>query len=114
MFHGVYFFCHNRQLYVIKAKKEFWKEYITESHTITKLWFQTIAGITLEVNEKRLLGATLRFPQHWDTFNGKTRNRRCINQKIPLFRRNFIPLAVKEGKIIHMRKNVMKEKDSVI
>ncbi|MDR0608239.1 MAG: hypothetical protein LBG52_08105 [Candidatus Peribacteria bacterium] len=64
--------------------------------------------MTIEVNEERFLGSTLRFPQLGDRFAGKTRNRWCINQKIPLFWRNFIPVAVKDGNILHMRKEVMK------
>jgi hypothetical protein len=66
-----------------------------------------IAGIAVDVREKRLIGAKLRFPRSGDRFAGKTRNRRCLNQKIPVFWRNFIPLAIKEGNVIHMRKEVM-------
>jgi hypothetical protein len=99
---------YEKKLYIIKAKKEFWKETNQEQNLITQLWIQTIAGMSIEANEKRFLWATLRFPKSGDTFNGKTRNRRALNQKIPVFWRNFIPLALKDWNIIHMRKDVYK------
>ena len=107
-FHGVYFFFHEGELYVIKAGKRFWKAYVGEEKKITKLWLYTLAWITVEVGEERLIGAVLRFPRVWDRFAGKSWNRWCINQKIPLRWRNCIPVAEKEGKILHMWKEVLK------
>lgn len=37
---------------------------------------------------------TLRFAEKTDRFHSKTRNKRCINHKIPFFYRNHIPLVV--------------------
>ena len=39
---------------------------------------------------------TIRYPQPGDTFHGKTRNKRCINHKIPFFYRKYVPLVVDE------------------
>lgn len=47
------------------------------------------------------LGAKLKFPQKGDRYHGKRRFKWAINQKIPLLRRNYLPLVEKEGKIIH-------------
>ncbi|HCY20518.1 TPA: hypothetical protein DIC40_01360 [Patescibacteria group bacterium] len=33
-------------------------------------------------------------------YRGKTRNKYCITEKIPIFRRNFIPVVIKGNKII--------------
>jgi tRNA(Ile)-lysidine synthetase-like protein len=50
-----------------------------------------------------------RFPQKNDSFKGKTRNKYCISQKIPLFRRNFIPIIAKGNKIVSRDKKWRKE-----
>jgi len=47
-----------------------------------------------------LIGAKLRFSKEGDRFQGKQLKKRMINQKIPIFWRNSLPLAEKEGKII--------------
>gem|GEM_PF-6534505 len=47
-----------------------------------------------------LIGAKLRFSKEGDRFQGKQLKKRMINQKIPMFWRNSLPLAEKEGKII--------------
>ncbi len=88
-------------------KKTFRNHYLSQNAVISSLWMINIAGCDVLITKKERLGATLRYPQPYDTFSGKTRNRRCLNQKIPLFWRNFIPVIVKEGKILHMFKEVM-------
>jgi hypothetical protein len=44
------------------------------------------------------------FPKKGDLYRKKTRNEYCINQKIPIFRRNFIPIVVKWNQIIKIFK----------
>jgi len=41
-------------------------------------------------------------------YKGKTRNKRCINQKIPIFWRNFIPIVHKEKTILSVDLSVIK------
>lgn len=55
------------------------------------------------------LGKGERFPQKDDIFKWKTRNKYCITEKIPLFRRNFIPVKAKENKIISRNKKQRKK-----
>jgi hypothetical protein len=56
-------------------------------------------------SEKKIDTTTVkRFPRKGDRYKGKTRNEWCINQKIPVFRRNFIPIIVKKNQIIKVFK----------
>lgn len=108
----VYFFIHEKQLFIIKAEKNFWKrknnaeenvELIIKSmENIRIFWFN------LEIPRDELIWWIVRLPQNWDTFAGKNRSRRALNQKIPMRRRDWIPLAINDGKVIHMWKNVWK------
>lgn len=46
------------------------------------------------------IGKGKRYPQKDDYHRWKTRNKYCITEKIPVFRRNFIPVLAKGNKII--------------
>ncbi|GHW02728.1 hypothetical protein AGMMS50249_5140 [candidate division SR1 bacterium] len=88
--------------------EHFWEKYLNISIPITALGPIEIGGLTVQISKDSRIGAILRYPQSGDTFAGKTRNRWCINQKIPLIWRNFIPVIVQDGKILHMFKEVCK------
>lgn len=75
-----YVFKSHGNIYIISAPKDFWKKTIDSEKKIDK--------VTMK-----------RFPRKWDIHKGKKRNERCINQKIPLFRRNFIPILAKKNQI---------------
>jgi hypothetical protein len=60
--------------------------------------------ITLSIDDKKLIPSSLRFAQASDHYHGKTRNQYCITAKIPIFRRNFIPVLEKNDKIVHVWK----------
>jgi len=75
-----YFFKSHRHIYIISAPKEFRKKTIDSS--------------------KKINTTNKRFPQKEDKYKGKTRNKWCINQKIPIFRRNFIPVFAQGNQII--------------
>lgn len=85
----------------------FRKQHLPQQMLISRLGAQNREGYQLVIKKPERKGATLRYPQAQDTLAGKTRNRRCLNQKIPLFWRNCIPLIVKNGKILHIFKEVM-------
>lgn len=55
------------------------------------------------------LGKWERYPQKDDIFKGKTWNKYCITEKIPVFRRNFIPVVAKGNKIISRNKKQRKK-----
>jgi len=80
-FNNTYIFKSHGNIYFISAPKDFWKKTID--------------------SEKKIDTTTMkRFPRKGDKYKGKKRNEWCINQKIPIFRRNFIPVLVtKENKI---------------
>lgn len=59
-----------------------------------KLWKQCIT-----INDNSLLNHTLWYAKEWLKFKSKTRNKFCINQKIPIFYRNTIPIIYKENTI---------------
>lgn len=105
-----YFFIHEKELYIIKADKEFWnKKDKSEKVEINKIdnfifyWFE------LEIPREELIWSIVRLPDNKDKFNGKNRNRWALNQKIPMRWRNRIPLSIKNGEVIHMRKNIWKK-----
>ncbi len=80
-FNKTYVFKSHGNIYLISAPKFFREKTIDSS--------KKIDTTTVE-----------RFPRKEDKYKGKTRNEWCINQKIPLFRRNFIPIVVKKNQII--------------
>ena len=108
----VYFFIHEKQLFIIKSEKEFWKRKNNSEENIT-LWIESMEnirffGFDLEIPRDELIWWIVRLPQDWDIFAWKKRNRWALNQKIPMWWRDWIPLAIKDGKVIHMWKNIWK------
>ena len=108
----IYFFIHEKQLFIVKADKEFWiRKKTAEENIEVKIesmddirffWFD------LDVPRDELIGWEVRLPQDWDIFAWKKWSRWSQNQKIPMWRRDWIPLAIKDGKVIHMWKNIWK------
>ena len=108
----VYFFIHEKQLFIIKADKEFWiRKNDSEEDIFVKIESMdniNYFGFDLKIPRDELIGWEVRLPQDWDTFAWKKRSRWTLNQKIPMWRRDWIPLAIKDGKVIHMWKNIWK------
>ena len=105
-FNKTYVFKSHSKIYYISGPNFFWQKTIATSHKITKLGNINREGQTYEIDKKEYLEATIRFPQKNDTYKKKTRNERCINQKIPIFQRNFIPIIVKKNQIIKIFKTI--------
>lgn len=84
-FNSTYLFKSHGNIYIISAPKWFREKNIDSSKKIDSVTVQ-------------------RFPRKGDRYKGKTRNEWCINQKIPIFRRNFIPIIVKKNQIIEVFK----------
>jgi len=108
----VYFFIHEKQLFIVKAVKEFWKRKNNSDENIV-VWIESMNNIRffwldLEIPRNELIWWEVRLPKEWDIFAGKKRSRWALNQKIPMQRRDWIPLAIKDGKVIHMWKNIWK------
>ena len=107
-----YFFIHEKQLFIVKAGKDFWvrkndsdeniKLKIESMDNIRFFWFD------LDIPRDELIGWEVRLPKDWDIFAWKKWSRWSQNQKIPMWRRDWIPLAIKDGKVIHMWKNIWK------
>ena len=108
----VYFFIHEKQLFIIKAYKDFWKRKMTVEENIVinvnSMDNINFFGFDLEIPRDELIWWEVRLPQEWDIFAWKNRSRRALNQKIPMRWRDWIPLAIKDGKVIHMWKNIWK------
>ena len=108
----VYFFIHEKQLFILKAEKEFWKRKNNTEENIT-VWIENMGnirffGFDLDIPRDELIWWDVRLPQNWDTFAWKKWSRWALNQKIPMRWRDWIPLAIKDGKVIHMWKNIWK------
>jgi len=108
----VYFFIHEKQLFIVKAEKEFWKRKKNSEENITlrieSMDNTRFFGFDLKIPRNELIWWEARLPQEWDVFAGKKWNRRALNQKIPMWWRDWIPLAIKDGKVIHMWKDIWK------
>ncbi|MDO4714115.1 MAG: tRNA lysidine(34) synthetase TilS [bacterium] len=89
----------HQHFYFFPTKEAFWEKEIRFEKEILAEGMQTFGLFQLEVPAE-LIGAKLRFPRPGDKFHGKSLSKWAINQKIPLFWRNTLPLAEKEGKIM--------------
>ena len=99
-----YFFISHNKLYLLQWPKEFWKQEYTQKVSIQKPWPIKIEWIQINIEAKEYIWKTLCFAQKEMKYKWKSRTKRCINQKIPIFRRNVIPLVVDDKnnkKIIH-------------
>ena len=108
----VYFFIHEKQLFILKAKKEFWKRKGNADENII-VWIKNMEnirffGFDLEIPRNELIWWEVRLPKDEDIFAWKKWSRWALNQKIPMRWRDWIPLAIKDGKVIHMWKNIWK------
>ncbi|HBB03590.1 TPA: hypothetical protein DCZ39_01630 [Patescibacteria group bacterium] len=103
-FNKTYLFKSHGNIYLISGPLFFWQKTIDMSHRLDTLGDITREGQKYEINKKEYLGATLRFAKKDDIYRKKTRNEYCINQKIPIFQRNFIPLIVKKNQILKVYK----------
>ncbi len=89
---GVSFFVSHGHIYLIKAPRNFWKNYL-DVGTPVVLFHNDFAHIVSH-------DIVLRYPQWGDVFDGMTWNKYCIKHKIPVFWRKFITVKVKNGKIL--------------
>lgn len=108
----VYFFIHEKRLFILKAGKEFWRRKGNADENIM-VWIKNMGnirffGFDLEIPRDELIWWEVRLPKDGDIFAGKKRSRWALNQKIPMRWRDWIPLAIKDRKVIHMWKNIWK------
>lgn len=92
-------FLAHQQIFLIKGKARFREKELKLEKPITQSGIQTFGAFQLEIPEN-LIGATLRFPKLGDHYQGKLLSKWALNHKIPIFWRNALPLAEKEGKLI--------------
>lgn len=97
----VYFFIASGKIYIIKAKQNFWEKCIEKQLIIDKLWVYEIGKEQVSISNPDFQWCILRYPQAWDKVWSKSWGEYCINKKIPLFWRNFIPVVqLKSGYVI--------------
>ena len=89
----VYFFIASGKIYIIKAKQNFWEKYIEKQLIIDKLWVIEVGKQQLIISNPEFVWCVLRYPKMWDKVGSKSWWEYCINKKIPLFWRNFIPVV---------------------
>lgn len=87
------------ETYFIQSTKKFWEKELHLEKLIKTAWIQNFWKYLLDIPEN-LIWATIRFPKPWDHYKNKLLTKRAINQKIPIFWRNILPLAEKNEKII--------------
>lgn len=108
----IYFFIHEKQLFIVKANKEFRiRKNNSEENIELRIGSMDdirFFGFDLKIPRDELIWWEVRLPQDWDIFAWKKWSRWALNQKIPMRWRDWIPLAIKDGKVIHMWKNIWK------
>lgn len=105
-FNQTYFRVSHGKIYIIWAPQNFWTKTIDKKVSINTIWNISLGKINIPIENEKMIWSILRFPLPWDNFKNKTWNQYCINQKIPIFWRNFIPLIEKNWKIIHNFKDI--------
>jgi hypothetical protein len=103
-FNTTYFFKSHGNIYIISAPVGFRQKHIDKKHPIHSVENILRENQTYEISKKEYINAVLRYPQKGDTYKNKTRNQYCINQKIPLFQRNFVPIIAKGNQILKVYK----------
>lgn len=106
-FNKTYLFKSHGNIYILWAPSLFWQKTIDKSKTIHTLGPIKRYNFTLAITKKEYIGGALRFAKSSDNYHNKTRNQYCITAKIPVFWRNYIPVIVKEEKIIHIFKEII-------
>ena len=96
----VYFFISNGKIYIIKAKQNFWEKCIEKEIIIDKIWNVEIWKNTVNIDSSEFIGKALRYPKPWDKFGSKSWWKYCINKKIPIFWRNFVPVVADWNEIL--------------
>lgn len=96
----VYFFISNGKIYIIKAKQNFWEKYIEKEIIIDKMWDVEIWKSVVDIDSKEFIWKNLRYPKLWDKFWSKSWWKYCINKKIPIFWRNFVPVITDWNQIL--------------
>ena len=96
----VYFFVSNWKIYIIKAKQNFWEKNIEKELIIDRLWECEIWKNIVNIDSMEFVWKTLRYPKSWDNYGSKSWSKYCINKKIPVFWRNFIPVIVEWDNIL--------------
>lgn len=95
-----YFFISNGKIYIIKGKQNFWEKCIEKEIIIDKMWDVDIWKNVVKIDSKEFIWKTLRYPKFWDKKWSKSWWKYCINNKIPIFWRNFVPVIVDWNEIL--------------
>ena len=95
-----YFFISNGKIYIIKAKQNFWEKYIEKETIIDKIWNVEIWKNIVNIDSNEFIKKILRYPKAWDKFGSKSWWKYCINKKIPIFWRNFMPIIADWNQIL--------------
>lgn len=97
---GVYFFVAHGKIYAIRAKEKFREESNSASLIIKRGQKSALFdGTTFRVKPERI-GWKIRYAIAGDAYKWKRLKKRMLNNKIPLFWRNYTPVIEKNGKII--------------
>ena len=102
-FQGWYFFVSHGKGYAIQAPQYAWKAFREEQREdfCCVVWWETwtLGDFSRTIVwKKNWVKQYIRFPQKGDRYKGKTLRKWMINQKVPLFRRSYVPVRV-EGEI---------------
>ena len=95
-----YFFISNGRIYIIKAKQNFWEKCIEKEIIIDKVWDISVWKNIVNIDSQEFVWMVLRYPKIWDKMWSKSWWKYCINKKIPVFWRNFIPVIVDGNQVL--------------
>lgn len=95
-----YFFIASGKIYIIKAKQNFWEKCIEKEIIIDKMWSMDIWKNMVTIDSSEFIWKTLRYPKSGDKYGSKSWWKYCINKRIPIFWRNFIPVIADWNQIL--------------
>ncbi|MEF2176203.1 MAG: tRNA lysidine(34) synthetase TilS [Candidatus Absconditabacteria bacterium] len=100
LFKGVYFFRSHGQTYIIKGPLLFWQKRFADIKKIIKIGYISIRNYNINIDKEEYLDCELGFFNSFDaTIRGKLK-KAFINKKIPIFKRMFTLVIVKDNKIL--------------
>jgi tRNA(Ile)-lysidine synthetase-like protein len=82
---------------------------------IYQLWMIMFGPYQFDIQQSKRIWFTIRYSQIWDIFHSKTFSKICINRKIPVFWRSYIPVIVDSNdKIVAIIDHVRKKNIPIV
>lgn len=99
-FNWVYFFRSHGLSYIIKWPLLFWQKRFADIKKIIKIWYISIQNYNINIDKEEYLNWELGFFNSFDATIRWKLKKAFINKKIPIFKRMFTLVIVKDSKVL--------------